>query len=104
MRSGSETASTPTSTVSDPHLSMIRQVYPQTPNGCEECLRLGTEWVHLRPCLTCGHVGCCDSSPLRHARAVGHPIVRSGSAKRVAAAVGEGAMAIRLAFERTRPG
>src|SRR6476659_8681044 len=77
MRSGSETASTPTSTVSDPHLSMIRQVYPQTPNGCEECLRLGTEWVHLRPCLTCGHVGCCDSSPLRHARAharaVGHP-------------------------------
>src|SRR5580693_8273483 len=80
MRSGSETASTPTSTVSDPHLSMIRQVYPQTPNGCEECLRLGTEWVHLRLCLTCGHVGCCDSSPLRHA------------------------MAIRLAFERIRPG
>ena len=81
MRSGSETASTPTSTVSDPHLSMIRQVYPQTPNGCEECLRLGTEWVHLRLCLTCGHVGCCDSSPLRHARAhaysAGHPIVRS---------------------------
>jgi ubiquitin-hydrolase Zn-finger-containing protein len=77
MRSGSETASTPTSTVSDPHLSMIRQVYLQTPNGREECLRLGTEWVHLRPCLTCGHVGCCDSSPLRHARAVGHPIVRS---------------------------
>ena len=87
MRSGSETASTPTSTVSDPHLTMIRQVYPQTPNGCEECLRLGKEWVHLRPCLTCGHVGCCDSSPLRHlpppppppppVRAVGHPIVRS---------------------------
>ena len=70
MRSGSETASTPTSTVSDPHLSMIRQVYPQTPNECEECLRLGTEWVHLRPCLTCGHVGCCDSSPLRHYTAV----------------------------------
>jgi uncharacterized UBP type Zn finger protein len=81
MRSGSETASTPASTVSDPHLSMIRQVYPRTPNGCEECLRLGTEWVHLRLCLTCGHVGCCDSSPLRHARAhahsAGHPIVRS---------------------------
>jgi uncharacterized UBP type Zn finger protein len=81
MRSGSETASTPTSTVSDPHLSMIRQVHPRTPNGCEECLLLGTEWVHLRLCLTCGHVGCCDSSPLRHARAharsAGHPIVRS---------------------------
>lgn len=81
MRSGSETASTPASTVTDPHLSMIRRVYPRTPNGCEECLVLGTEWVHLRLCLTCGHVGCCDSSPLRHARAhahsAGHPIVRS---------------------------
>ena len=86
MRSGSEMASTPTSTVTDPHLSMIRRVYPRTPKGCEECLLLGTEWVHLRLCLTCGHVGCCDSSPLRHARvrharahahAVGHPIVRS---------------------------
>jgi uncharacterized UBP type Zn finger protein len=81
MRSGSETASTPASTVTDPHLSMIRRVYPRTPDGCEECLRLGTEWVHLRLCLTCGHVGCCDSSPLRHARAhaysAGHPIVRS---------------------------
>ena len=81
MRSGSETASTPASTVTDPHLSMIRRVYPRTPNGCEECLRLGTEWVHLRLCLTCGHVGCCDSSPLRHARAhaysAGHPIVQS---------------------------
>jgi len=67
--------------VSEPHLSMIRQVYPQTPNGCEECLRLGTEWVHLRPCLTCGHVGCRDSSPLRHARAVvppHRPVVRTG--------------------------
>ena len=81
MRSGSETASTPTSTVSDPHLSMIRRVHPRTPNGCEECLLLGTEWVHLRLCLTCGRVGCCDSSPLRHARAhaysAGHPVVRS---------------------------
>jgi hypothetical protein len=50
-------------------------------NGCEDCLRLGTPWVHLRLCLTCGHVGCCDSSPMRHARAhahtVEHPIVLS---------------------------
>ena len=94
MRSGSETASTPASAVTDPHLSMIRRVYPRTPNGCEECLLLGTEWVHLRPCLTCGHVGCCDSYPLRHARAHahsdGHPIglmeitlaIRSRSARR----------------------
>lgn len=39
----------------------------KTPNGCEECLRDGTRWVHLRLCLGCGHVGCCDSSPQRHA-------------------------------------
>jgi Zn-finger in ubiquitin-hydrolases and other protein len=64
----------------DPHVAAIRQVRPRT-NGCEECLRLGTPWVHLRLCLTCGHVGCCDSSPMRHARAhahaIGHPIVQS---------------------------
>jgi uncharacterized UBP type Zn finger protein len=64
----------------DPHVAAIREVRPRT-NGCEECLRLGTPWVHLRLCLTCGHVGCCDSSPMRHARAhahsIGHPIVQS---------------------------
>jgi hypothetical protein len=64
----------------DPHLAMVRRVVP-TASGCEECLRIGSPWVHLRMCLTCGHVGCCDSSPLRHARAhaltIGHPIVRS---------------------------
>ena len=64
----------------DPHLGMVRPVAPRA-TGCEECLRLGSPWVHLRLCLTCGHVGCCDSSPLRHARAhagfVKHPIVRS---------------------------
>ncbi|HEY0534370.1 MAG TPA: UBP-type zinc finger domain-containing protein [Actinoplanes sp.] len=68
-------------TVSDPHVFMIRPVVPQTPQGCAECLSLGTAWVHLRLCLTCGHVGCCDSSPMRHARAhahdAGHPIVQS---------------------------
>ncbi|MEV0665351.1 ubiquitin carboxyl-terminal hydrolase 14 [Actinomadura luteofluorescens] len=54
---------------------------PNTPQGCEDCLREGTRWVHLRLCLGCGHVGCCDSSPRRHASAhfekEGHPIVRS---------------------------
>jgi hypothetical protein len=59
-----------TSVEIDPHVAAIRQVRPRT-NGCEECLRLGTPWVHLRLCLTCGHVGCCDSSP------AGHPIVQS---------------------------
>jgi len=68
-------------TLVDPHLSMIRPVVPRTPQGCEDCLRIGSQWVHLRPCLTCGHVGCCDSSPMRHARghahAIGHPSVQS---------------------------
>ncbi|GAA4834436.1 UBP-type zinc finger domain-containing protein [Actinomycetospora corticicola] len=70
----------PRDVVTDPHLAWVRDVAPQT-DGCEECLRTGTPWVHLRLCLTCGHVGCCDSSPMRHARAhagvVGHPIVQS---------------------------
>jgi Zn-finger in ubiquitin-hydrolases and other protein len=65
----------------DPHLSLVRPVTPLTPEGCQECLEIGSPWVHLRLCLTCGHVGCCDSSPLRHARAhayaIGHPIVQS---------------------------
>ena len=67
--------------VADPHLALIAPVVPRSPQGCEECLTIGSTWVHLRVCLTCGHVGCCDSSPMRHARAhahtVGHPIVQS---------------------------
>jgi uncharacterized UBP type Zn finger protein len=67
--------------VTCPHVTQIRPVSPRTPQGCEECLRLGTPWVHLRLCLSCGHVGCCDSSPGRHARrhayADGHPIAQS---------------------------
>jgi uncharacterized UBP type Zn finger protein len=49
--------------------------------GCEDCLRIGGRWVHLRLCQTCGHIGCCDSSPNRHATAhhgdTGHPVIRS---------------------------
>jgi uncharacterized UBP type Zn finger protein len=49
--------------------------------GCEECLKIGATWVHLRRCAECGKVGCCDSSPNRHAtahhRETGHPIIRS---------------------------
>ena len=70
-----------TADLNDPHLALVRPVMPRTWEGCEECLRLGTTWVHLRLCLTCGHVGCCDSSPMKHARAhaaaTTHPIVRS---------------------------
>jgi uncharacterized UBP type Zn finger protein len=52
--------------------------------GCEECLKIGGRWVHLRVCLSCGKVGCCDSSPHRHATAhfheTHHPLIASGEA------------------------
>jgi hypothetical protein len=63
------------------HLDQVRDAAPRTPNGCEECLRIGSRWVHLRLCRSCGHVGCCDSSPNRHAtrhhHATKHPIIQS---------------------------
>jgi hypothetical protein len=72
---------TSTGTGPDPHLTLIRPTPPPIPRACGECVLLATPWVHLRQCLTCGQVGCCDSSPLRHARAhaaaTGHVIVRS---------------------------
>ena len=49
------------------HLNQIQNVSPRTPNGCEECLAMGDTWVHLRECLECGHIGCCDSSKNKHA-------------------------------------
>jgi uncharacterized UBP type Zn finger protein len=52
------------------------------PPGCEDCLKIGGWWVHLRICLSCGHVGCCDNSPNRHAtghfRSTHHPVMTSG--------------------------
>src|SRR5207249_1687978 len=63
------------------HAAKVKPVPPRTPTGCEECLRAGTSWVHLRLCLTCGHVGCCDDSPsrhaTRHAQATSHPVIAS---------------------------
>ena len=62
------------------HLDAIDDVTPSA-DGCEDCLRIGGQWVHLRLCTACGHVGCCDSSPNRHAtkhfHASAHPIVQS---------------------------
>ncbi len=56
-------------------------VAPKTPEGCEECLQMGERWVHLRLCLTCGHVGCCDHSKNKHAtkhfHTTHHPVIRS---------------------------
>jgi len=64
------------------HFGLVNQtIKPRTPSGCEECLQIGSEWVHLRLCLSCGHVGCCDSSPNKHAtkhfHKTKHPIVKS---------------------------
>jgi uncharacterized UBP type Zn finger protein len=62
------------------HLDQVRDVTPSA-LGCEDCLKTGDTWVHLRLCRSCGHVGCCDSSKNKHAtkhfRASGHPIIRS---------------------------
>ena len=62
------------------HLDTIRDVSPNT-QGCGECLKTGDTWIHLRMCLHCGHVGCCNSSKNKHAakhfRATKHPIARS---------------------------
>ena len=60
------------------HAADILEVTPSA-RGCEECLKTGSRWVHLRLCRECGHVGCCDSSPNRHAtkhfHATGHPVI-----------------------------
>src|SRR2546421_6724824 len=50
------------------HLDEVADVAPSS-EGCEDCLRIGGQWVHLRMCMSCGHVGCCDNSPHRHATA-----------------------------------
>jgi uncharacterized UBP type Zn finger protein len=64
------------------HLDQVEVLDPPAEiAGCEECLELGMQWVHLRMCQTCGHIGCCDNSPGKHATAhngeTGHPIIRS---------------------------
>jgi uncharacterized UBP type Zn finger protein len=64
------------------HLDHVRVTeLPEAVDGCADCLAAGGKWVHLRICLECGHVGCCDSSPGRHASghagATSHPIIRS---------------------------
>lgn len=62
------------------HLDEVKTPQPKT-SGCEECLKTGDSWVHLRLCESCGHVGCCDSSKNKHAtkhfRATNHPVIKS---------------------------
>ena len=64
------------------HLDQITVLdLPAEIPGCEDCLAMGGQWVHLRMCQSCGHVGCCDNSPGKHATAhhevTGHPVIRS---------------------------
>lgn len=69
--------------MSEPACSHLETVADVTPagDGCEDCLKIGSTWVNLRLCMSCGHVGCCDSSPNRHATAhflsTSHPLIRS---------------------------
>jgi len=63
------------------HLDVVDEGAQPSSTGCEDCLRTGDRWRHLRMCRVCGHVGCCDSSPNKHATAhnaaTGHPLVSS---------------------------
>lgn len=63
------------------HLKNAKMIEPNTPEGCEECLQIGDTWFHLRLCLTCGHVGCCDQSKNKHAtkhfHQTQHPVIKS---------------------------
>jgi len=63
------------------HIRKAGNPKAKTPDGCEECLKSGSEWVQLRRCLSCGHIGCCDSSPGKHATAhyhsTQHPVIQT---------------------------
>ena len=63
------------------HVKSIAENVTPSADGCEDCLKIGGWWVHLRLCESCGHVGCCDNSPNRHAtkhyKATDHPIIKS---------------------------
>src|SRR6266550_4260474 len=76
LRTGQEHAMAQTCT----HLDQVVDVTPSS-EGCEDCLRIGGQWLHLRLCMSCGHVGCCDNSPNRHAtahfRSRHHPLIQS---------------------------
>jgi uncharacterized UBP type Zn finger protein len=63
------------------HLKLIQKDVKPSADGCEDCLKIGDSWVHLRLCLICGHVGCCDSSKNKHAtkhfHSTEHPVIQS---------------------------
>ena len=63
------------------HLKLVQEDVKPSADGCEDCLKIGDSWVHLRLCLICGHVGCCDSSKNKHAtkhfHSTEHPLIQS---------------------------
>jgi len=63
------------------HTDQLQEGVTPSAQDCEERLKTGDRWVHLRECLTCGHIGCCDQSQNQHAtkhfHSIGHPIIRS---------------------------
>lgn len=63
------------------HIEAVETVKAPAARVCEQCVKIGSRWVHLRICQTCGETGCCDSSPNRHAsshaRSTGHPVIAS---------------------------
>jgi len=64
------------------HIQGLHENIPaRTPEGCEECLKIGDSWLHLRKCLICGHIGCCDNSKNKHAtkhfHETNHPVIKS---------------------------
>ena len=63
------------------HIKEVNQNIKGNTKGCEECEKIGSSWVHLRKCLSCGHIGCCDSSINKHAtkhhKSTSHPIIQS---------------------------
>src|SRR6185312_5503043 len=68
-------------TESCPHLEQEHKFTSTKKHVCEECVKTGDTWVHLRLCMDCGHVGCCDSSKNKHAtkhfHSTKHPVIRS---------------------------
>ena len=79
------------------HLDQINDVKPGA-EGCEECLQMGDTWVHLRECLTCGHVGCCDSSKNKHATGTSTPRVTRSSSPSNRTKTGSGASSTRSSW------
>ena len=71
-----------TSSAPCPHIASITDVKLPERRECEDCVKIGSSWVHLRTCQTCGGTRCCDDSPNKHAtkhtRATGHPVIASG--------------------------